>query len=253
MTGRMAGVPAWLWLSAVLVLVPGLAAAVPGIDAVTVTGTPEGGQTYSVTIQALALVTVLALLPSALVMMTAFTRILIVLSIVRQASGLASAPNNMVLVGLTLFLTFFIMSPVFDRAYVEGVQPYLNEEIGMEDALKKTMLPFRGFMIGQTREKELETFARIAKVEGLNGPEDIPYSVLIPAFITSELKTAFQMGFMIFIPFLIIDLVVASTLMAMGMMMLSPMMISIPFKIMLFVLVDGWMLVIGTLAQSFYV
>jgi flagellar biosynthetic protein FliP len=158
-----------------------------------------------------------------------------------------------VLIGIALFLTFFVMSPVFERVYTEGVSPYLDEEIGVEEAIKRAALPLREFMLGQTREKELETFVRISGEENLNGPEDIPYSVLVPAFITSEMKTAFQMGFMIFIPFLIIDLVVASTLMAMGMMMLSPMMISVPFKIMLFVLVDGWMLIIGTLAQSFYV
>jgi flagellar biosynthetic protein FliP len=237
-----------------LLLVSGLAEAQPGLNAVNVTTNPDtGGQTYSVSIQALALMTVLGLLPSFFIMMTAFTRIVIVLAIVRQASGLANAPSNQVLIGIALFLTFFVMSPVFERVYTEGVSPYLDEEIGVEEAIKRAALPLREFMLGQTREKELETFVRISGEENLNGPEDIPYSVLVPAFITSEMKTAFQMGFMIFIPFLIIDLVVASTLMAMGMMMLSPMMISVPFKIMLFVLVDGWMLIIGTLAQSFYV
>ena len=225
----------------------------PAIDAVTVTTDAGGGQTYSLTIQALAVLTVLGLLPSLLIMMTSFTRILIVLAIVRQASGLHNAPNNQVLVGIALFLTFFIMSPVFEQAYTEGVRPYLDEEINVEEGIKRAAVPFRAFMLGQTRETELETFGRISGNQNMNGPDDVPWSVLIPAFVTSEMKTAFQMGFMIFIPFLVIDLVVASTLMAMGMMMLSPMMISIPFKIMLFVLVDGWMLIVGTLAQSFYV
>ncbi|GAB6040230.1 flagellar type III secretion system pore protein FliP [Endothiovibrio diazotrophicus] len=243
----------WILLLSLLLLPAEWAWARPAIDAVMVTTDPNGGQTYSMTIQALAVLTILGLLPSILIMMTAFTRIVIVLAIVRQASGLNSAPNNQVLVGIALFLTFFVMSPVFDQAYTDGVAPYLDEKIGVEEAVKRAAVPFRAFMLGQTREKELETFGRISGRQDMNGPDDVPWSVLIPAFVTSEMKTAFQMGFMIFIPFLVIDLVVASTLMAMGMMMLSPMMISIPFKIMLFVLVDGWMLIVSTLAQSFYI
>ena len=183
--------------------------------------------------------------------MTCFTRIIIVFSILRQALGLQQTPSNQILVGLTIFLTLFIMAPVFDRINQDALQPYLNEEIGVEQALTLAEQPIRGFMLAQTRESDLELFVRLSKRTDIESAEQTPLVVLIPAFVTSELKTAFQIGFMIFIPFLIIDLVVASILMAMGMMMLSPLIISLPFKIMLFVLVDGWALIIGTLANSF--
>jgi len=227
--------------------------AAPGLQAITVTTDAQGEQAYSVSIQVLMLMTVLTLLPAALMMMTSFTRIIIVLSILRQALGLMQAPSSQTLIGLSLFLTFFIMAPVFDRINTEALQPYLNEKISMEDAAVAAGVPLRHFMFGQTRESDIVTFTQIAGHEKFNSHEDVPFSVLVPAFVTSELKTAFQIGFLLFIPFLIIDLVVASVLMSMGMMMLSPMVISLPFKIMLFVLVDGWNLIVGTLASSFYI
>lgn len=236
-----------------LLLVPIIATAEPGIPALTVTSGDDGGQNYTVTLQILALMTVLTLLPAALMMMTSFTRIIIVLAILRQAMGVQSTPSNQVLVGLSLFLTFFIMNPVFDSAYENGVKPYMNGEIEVVDAFEKASQPFKAFMLAQTRESDLELFADIHGGMVMETKSDVPFSLLLPAFVTSELKTAFQIGFLIFIPFLIIDLVVASVLMAMGMMMLSPMLISLPFKLMLFVLIDGWALLMGTLASSFYV
>ncbi len=233
-------------------LAPLAAAADPGLAAVTVEPAANGGQTYSVSIQILALMTALSLLPAGLIMMTSFTRIIIVLSILRQAIGTAQTPSNQILVGLALFLTFFIMVPVFDRANEQALQPYLQDKISGTEALQKGLAPFRTFMLHQTRDTDLDMFARISGKDQLDSPEDVPFSLLLPAFVTSELKTAFQIGFLIFIPFLVIDLVVASLLMSMGMMMLSPMLISLPFKIMLFVLVDGWSLIMGTLASSFY-
>lgn len=224
-----------------------------GLQAVTVTTDAKGGQSYTVSIQILILMTVLTFLPAALMMMTSFTRIIIVLSILRQALGLMQAPSSQTLIGLSLFLTFFIMAPVFDRINTEALQPYLSEKMSVEDAALAAGKPLRHFMFGQTREKDIMTFSQIAGHEKFATHADVPFSILIPAFVTSELKTAFQIGFLLFIPFLIIDLVVASVLMSMGMMMLSPMVISLPFKIMLFVLVDGWNLIIGTLASSFYV
>jgi flagellar biosynthesis protein FliP len=185
-------------------------------------------------------------------MMTAFTRIVIVLSILRQAIGAGQAPPNQVIVGLSLFLTLFVMSPVIDRINSEAVQPYMAGTIDTAKALDKGLEPLRQFMLGQTRESDIATFVRISGGQGFATPADVPLRVLVPAFVTSELKTAFQIGFLIFIPFVIIDLVVASVLMSMGMMMLSPVLISLPFKLMLFVLVDGWSLVMGTLASSFY-
>jgi len=229
------------------------AAADPGIQAFTLTTNPDGGQSYSVTLQILALMTVLTLLPAALIMMTSFTRIIIVLSILRQAMGVQSTPSNQVLIGLSLFLTFFIMHPVFDMAYQNGIKPYMDGQMEMMPAAEKASQPFKDFMLAQTRESDIELFAGIAGHPVLESAQDVPFSLLLPAFVTSELKTAFQIGFLIFIPFLIIDLVVASVLMAMGMMMLSPMLISLPFKLMLFVLIDGWALLMGTLASSFYV
>ncbi|MDF1589411.1 MAG: flagellar type III secretion system pore protein FliP [Gammaproteobacteria bacterium] len=236
-----------------LALLPTLVSAEPGVPAVTVTTAEDGGQSYTVTLQILALMTALTLLPAALIMMTSFTRIIIVLSILRQAMGVQSTPSNQVLIGLSLFLTFFIMHPVFDSAYQDGIKPYLDGEIEVTAALEKASDPFKHFMLAQTRESDLQLFSTIAGHAELETSQDVPFSLLLPSFVTSELKTAFQIGFLIFIPFLIIDLVVASVLMAMGMMMLSPMLISLPFKLMLFVLIDGWALLMGTLASSFYV
>jgi flagellar biosynthetic protein FliP len=223
-----------------------------GLEAVTVTTNPEGGETYSLSIQVLLLMTMLTFLPAAVMMMTAFTRVIIVLAILRQAIGLMQAPSGQVLVGLSLFLTFFIMSPVIDQIHGESLQPYFDEKIEIKDALVKAGKPLHQFMLGQTRESDLELFGNLSGDDGYASPDDIPMAVLIPSFMTSELKTAFQIGFLLFVPFLIIDLVVASVLMSMGMMMLSPMIISLPFKLMLFVLVDGWSLVMGTLASSFF-
>jgi flagellar biosynthetic protein FliP len=212
----------------------------------------DGAQTYSVTLQVLALMTVLSLLPAALIMMTSFTRILVVLAILRQGLGTAQTPSSQILIGLALFLTFFVMTPVFQHAYSEAVQPYMEEKVSAAEALERAAAPFRAFMLKQTRETDLEMFAQISGRERLESPEGVPFTLLLPAFVTSELKTAFQIGFLILIPFLIIDLVVASVLMSMGMVMLSPLIISLPFKIMLFVLVDGWALIMGTLAASFF-
>ncbi len=227
--------------------------AVPGIEAVTVTTNPNGGQSYTVTIQILALMTMLTVLPSMLLTMTSFTRIMIVLGLLRQAIGTAQAPSNQVLLGLSLFLTIFIMMPVFDKVNTQAVQPYLEEKIDVTTAIEKASAPFRQFMLKQTREADLELFMKISGRDDFVSVEDVPFSLILPAFVTSELKTAFQIGFLIFLPFLVIDLVVASVLMSMGMMMLSPMIISLPFKIMLFVLADGWSLVLEMLAASFYV
>ncbi|NOU50810.1 flagellar type III secretion system pore protein FliP [Pseudoalteromonas sp. JBTF-M23] len=222
-----------------------------GIDALSVTTNPDGSQEYSVTLQVLAIMTALSFIPAAVIMMTSFTRIIVVLAILRQAIGLQQSPSNQILLGMSLFLTFFIMAPIFSQINDRAVQPYLNEQLTSMQALEQAKEPLKAFMLSQTRIKDLETFAKIAGYDKLDKPEDTPFVVIIPAFVTSELQTAFIIGFMFFIPFLIVDLVVASVLMAMGMMMLSPMIVSLPFKIMLFVLVDGWGLVMGTLARSF--
>ncbi len=230
---------------------PDILLAQEGLPAITVVN--EGGnQTYSLSIQVLLLMTLLTLLPAALMMMTSFTRIIVVLAILRQALGLVQTPSSQTLIGLALFLTLFIMAPVFTKINTVAVQPYMQEQLTFEQAVEKAGEPLQTFMLAQTRESDLAMFARIAGVEQVSKPEEIPFRVLVPAFVTSELKTAFQIGFLLFIPFLIIDLVVASVLMSMGMMMLSPMIISLPFKIMLFVLVDGWNIVIGTIASSFF-
>lgn len=235
-------------------LVPGIAAQAQNLPPLLVIDSPDGGQGLSVSIQILAIMTALTLLPAALMMMTSFARIIIVLAILRQALGMTTTPSNQILIGITLFLTLFIMAPVFDKINTDAVQPYMNEEIETKVALERASKPFREFMTNQTRDSDLSLFARLAgKEQGVVDPKTVSFSVLAPAFITSELKTAFQMGFLLFVPFLVIDLVVASVLMAMGMMMLSPMLISLPFKLMLFVVVDGWALVIGTLASSFYI
>ncbi len=231
---------------------PMLALAEPGLAAFRVENDANGSQTYSVSIQVLAMMTAITFLPALLMMMTSFTRIIIVLSILRHALGTMSTPSNQIMVGLSLMLTFFIMTPVFDEAYDTALKPYLEETMPAQDAIVLAAKPFREFMTGQTRDIDLETFAEISRAEKVESNDQIPFSLLLPAFVTSELKTAFQIGFLIMLPFLVIDLVVASLLMSMGMMMLSPMIISMPFKIMLFVLIDGWSLIMGTLASSFY-
>lgn len=241
-----------LVITLTLLFVEAPAYATTGIEAVTVTSNPQGGQTYSVTLQILALMTLLTLLPALLLTMTAFTRIMIVLSLLRQALGTGQAPSNQVLLGLSLFLTIFIMMPVFEKVNTDAVQPYLEEKIDAPTALTKASEPFRQFMLKQTRESDLALFIRISGHSELASAEEVPFSLLLSAYVTSELKTAFQIGFLIFLPFLIIDLVVASVLMSMGMMMLSPMIVSLPFKIMLFVLADGWSLIMEMLAASFY-
>jgi len=222
-----------------------------GIPAVTLVTEPDGSGRYSVTIQILAIMSMLTILPTLIIMMTSFTRIIVVFAILRQALGLQQTPSNQILLGLALFLSMFIMMPVFKVMNETAIQPYINEEIKPLEALEKASIPLREFMLAQIREDDLTLFVRLSGEKNIQGPSDTPLHILIPAFVTSELKTAFQMGFMLFIPFLIIDLVVASILMAMGMMMLSPIIISLPFKIMLFVLVDGWAMVIGTLAASY--
>ncbi len=223
-----------------------------GLPAFTSTPAAGGGQTYTLSLQTLLLLTSLSFLPAMLLMMTSFTRIIIVLSLLRMALGTQSTPPNQVLIGLALFLTFFVMSPTLDKIYTEAYQPLSENRIQLQEALGKGAVPLRAFMLKQTRETDLALFARMSGTNGLKSPDDVPMRILIPAFITSELKTAFQIGFAVFIPFIIIDMVVASVLMAMGMMMVSPMLVSLPFKIILFVLVDGWNLLLGSLAQSFH-
>lgn len=225
--------------------------ALPGLPAVTVSTNGQGTQ-YSLTLQILALMTVLTLLPSLLLMMTSFTRIIIVLALLRQALGTVQTPSNQIMLGLALFLTLFIMAPVFQKSYDDGIKPYMDQQMSAPVAVEKAAAPLRTFMMNQTRQSDIALFQNIGHYPAFNTPSDVPYPVLMAAFLTSELKTAFQIGFLIFIPFLIIDLVVASVLMSMGMMMLSPMIVSLPFKIMLFVLIDGWTLIMGTLASSFY-
>ncbi len=240
-------------VSLLLLMSPLMVHAQPGLQAITVNTGADGEQTYSVSLQVVALMTALTLLPAALLMMTSFARIIIVLSILRQAIGLMQAPSSQILIGLSLFLTFFIMAPVFNRIYVQALEPYMADKMNFQQATATASEPLRDFMLNQTREADIGMFAKIAGETEYDDVKDVSFSILVPAFVTSELKTAFQIGFLLFIPFLIIDLVVASVLMSMGMMMLSPMIISLPFKIMLFVLVDGWNLIIGTLASSFYI
>ena len=215
--------------------------------------TGKGGVTsYSLTLQLLGLMTVLTLLPSMLLMMTSFVRIIIVFSILRQALGTGQTPPNQVLAGLALFLTLFIMQPVMTDVYQNAILPYMNSGLPFEEALAAAEAPIRGFMLAQTREEDIAMFMEISRAKGeLTGPESVPFTTLVPAFMTSELKSAFTIGFLIYIPFVVIDLIVSSVLMSMGMMMLSPMMISMPFKLMLFVLVDGWSMLMGSLASSF--
>lgn len=228
------------------------AAASSDITLLTSQETEDGQASYSISLQVLIFMTLLSMLPAALMAMTSFTRIVIVLAILRQALGMMQTPSNQIIIGIALFTTFFIMSPVFEAAYSEGLQPYMEDSIGMEDAFTRTSDPFHEFMRSQVRETDVALFAQMSGTqEAFTSPQEIPFRVLVPAYITSELKTAFQIGFLIFIPFLVIDLVVSSILMSMGMLMLSPMLISLPFKIMLFVLVDGWTLILGTLVSSF--
>ncbi|GAA6153278.1 flagellar type III secretion system pore protein FliP [Pseudoteredinibacter isoporae] len=225
--------------------------AIPGMPALTVKTNPDGSEDYTVSLQILAIMTGLTLLPALLMMMTSFTRIIIVFAILRQALGLQQSPSNQILIGLSLFLTVFIMTPVFDVINEQALQPYIEEKITAKEALNAAREPVHQFMLAQTRESDIDLFMRISQTPPVDVPSELPLNILIPAFVTSELKTAFQIGFIIFIPFLVIDIVVASVLMAMGMMMLSPLIISLPFKIMLFVLVDGWAMLIGTLAASY--
>jgi flagellar biosynthetic protein FliP len=199
----------------------------------------------------LGVLTVLSIAPAILVLMTSFTRIVVVLSFIRQALGTQSLPPNQLIIGLSLFITFFIMSPIFNQINTNALQPYLAGTLPQDEALDSALLPLRGFMFNQTREADLALFARLAKIEQAKTRADIPTTVLIPAFVISELKTAFQIGFIIYLPFLVIDMVVAAILMAMGMMMLPPIIISLPFKVMLFVFVDGWSLLVGSLVKSF--
>jgi flagellar biosynthetic protein FliP len=209
------------------------------------------GRPLSLSLQILILMSLLTVLPSLVLMMTSFTRIIIVLSLLRQAMGLSQSPPNQVLVGLALFLSLFVMRPVIDQVTTTAYTPYGEGQISIEEAISRSGTALHGFMVKQTRENDIRLFQGLAKAPAFNSPADIPFTILLPAFVTSELKTAFQIGFMIFLPFLIIDIVVASTLMALGMMMLSPTIISMPFKLLLFVLVDGWALTMGSLAGSF--
>ena len=236
-----------------LIFIPQWAWAQSGLPIINMIDDGSGSTQYSLTLQLLALMTVLTLLPSLLLMMTSFVRIIIVMSLLRQALGTAQTPPNQVLLGLALFLTIFIMMPVFSAVYDDAITPYFNEDIGFEEAVTVAREPFRTFMLNQTRESDIALFVEIAGNTEVVEPADVPFSTLVPAFITSELKSAFSIGFLIYIPFVVIDLVVASVLMSMGMMMLSPMMISMPFKLMLFVLVDGWTLIMGSLTSSFAV
>ncbi len=231
---------------------PLVQAAEAGLPAFTSTPSGGGGQTYSLSLQTLILITSLSFLPAILLLMTAFTRIIIVLSLLRSAIGTPSSPPNQVLIGLALFLTFFVMSPVLDKIYSDAYLPFSENRISLQQAYEKGSAPLKAFMLRQTRETDLALFVRISNSEPLQSADDVPMKILVPAYVTSELKTAFQIGFVVFIPFLIIDMVVASVLMSMGMMMVSPSVISLPFKIMLFVLADGWNLLIGSLVQSFY-
>ena len=244
-----------LRVAIVAVLPPLLLAAAPlaaqttlSVDARPAAG---GGTSYSLPVQTLLAFAALSFLPAVLLLMTSFTRIVIVLSLLRQAMGLQTTPPNQVIVGLSLFLTLFVMGPTLDRIYQEAYRPYTEQKMSFEAAVDRGSDPLRAFMLRQTRESDLGLFARIAKVDPATPAAKMPMRVLIPSFVTSELKTAFQIGFLVFIPFLIVDLIVASVLMSMGMMMLSPVLVALPFKLMLFVLADGWTLLVGSLVASF--
>ncbi len=253
---RRRGPRRWVWLTLLALL---------GLLALTVLVAPQaaaqtfslnmgddlGGNTTAALVRLVALLTVLSVAPSILLMVTSFTRIVIVLSLLRTALGTQSSPSNMVVISLALFLTAFIMAPVFERAYQDGIRPLMDEQIDIFEAYERVVPPFKEFMLLHTRKKDLALFVDMADMEEFAEPMDTPLQVLIPAFMISELRRAFEIGFLIFIPFLIIDMTVASVLMSMGMMMLPPIMISLPFKLIFFVLVDGWYLVVGTLSRSF--
>lgn len=236
----------------VAALLPEASLAQATLPAITATPGLDGSQTYSLSVQTLLLLTMLSFLPAILLMMTGFTRIIIVLGLLRNAMGTPTSPPNSVLIGLALFLTFYAMSPVFNKIYDQAYKPLSAGTISFEIAVDRGIKPLKTFMLHQTRKADLSMFANMADIGPINTPEEVPLRVLVPAFVTSELKSAFQIGFTIFIPFLIIDLVVASVLMALGMMMVPPVTISLPFKLMLFVLADGWHLLLGSLARSFY-
>ena len=249
---RATAVRGW-GIAAALLLIAAPVAAQQSPLTINATPLPGGGTSYSVPVQTLLAFSLLTFLPAVLLMMTSFTRIIIVLSLLRMALGTQTTPPNQVLIGLSLFLTFFVMGPTFDRIHDGAYLPYREQKMNFEQALAAGGAPLQQFMLQHTRDADLELFTRVARMEKVERPEQVPLRVVIPAFITSELKTAFQIGFMVFIPFLIIDMVVASVLMSMGMMMLSPVLIALPFKLMLFVLADGWNLLIGSLVASFQV
>jgi flagellar biosynthesis protein FliP len=240
----------WAALVAVLIAIAGVAPAAaqtpPALDL-----NVEGVGTVSAPLQIVLLLTLLSFVPAMLITMTSFTRIVIVFHFLRQAIGTMEAPSNQVLIGLSLFLTFFIMAPVGERINADALQPVLDGQITVTEALTKATPPLREFMLRQTREADLALFVEVGRIEPPESPDDLPMRVVIPAFVISELKTGFQMGFFLFLPFLLIDLVVSTTLLSMGMMMLPPAMISLPFKIMLFVMIDGWNLVVGSVVRSF--
>jgi flagellar biosynthetic protein FliP len=250
MTGRLLGLMA---------LVTGLAlggaetalGAAAALPAISIQLGDAGGSGPSVAMQIVLLLTVLSLAPALFVMVTSFTRIVIVLAFLRQALGTQQVPPNQVLVGLAMFMTFFIMSPVWDKIHADALQPYFDQKISQEDALTRAAKPLRQFMLKQVREKDLALFVHIAKLDPPKTPDDIPIQIVIPAFIVGELRTAFQIGFVIAIPFMIVDMVVASVLMSMGMMLLPPVLVSIPFKLVLFVLADGWLLIVSSMVGSF--
>ena len=221
------------------------------LPAITSTSNADGGITYSLTIETLLFITALTFIPAALLLMTSFTRIIIVLSLMRSALGTQSTPPTQILLALALFLTFFVMGPTLERVYNEAYLPLSNNEINIMEAAERAAAPMKAFMLSQTRESDIAVFANVAEIKNIASPDAVPMRILVPAFVVSELKTAFQIGFVIYIPFLIIDMVVASLLMSMGMMMMSPVMVALPFKIMLFVLVDGWHLIIAALVKSF--
>ncbi|PAS99410.1 MAG: flagellar biosynthetic protein FliP [Candidatus Dactylopiibacterium carminicum] len=239
-----------LFVLIALLLMPGLALA-QAVPALTATPTTGGGTTYSLSVQTLLMLTALSFIPAVVLMMTSFTRIIIVFSLLRHALGTQTSPPAQVLVGMALFLSFFIMSPVLDQVYREAWVPLQQDQIQFDEAITRASVPLKAFMLKQVREPDLSMFTRLSKTEPVDRAEDLPMRVIVPAFVTSELKTAFQIGFIIYIPFLVIDMVVASVLMSMGMMMMSPVIVSLPFKLMLFVLVDGWNLLISSLVMSF--
>ncbi len=234
--------------AALLVSPEALAQAMP---ALTSTPAPGGGTTWSLSLQTLIMMTSLTFIPAVVLMMSGFTRIIIVMSMLRQAMGTQTSPPNQVIVGLSLFLTFFVMSPVIDKVYTDAWVPLSSNQIQFDEAIVRASVPVKAFMLRQMRDSDLSLFTKLAKVPKVEKASDLPMRVIVPAFVTSELKTAFQIGFIVFLPFLVIDMVVASVLMSMGMMMMSPVIISLPFKIMLFVLVDGWNLLIASLVGSF--